>query len=51
MPRSLNVMSESRHVISNNVAFWRCVGSGEPVQPCFKLINSKWFSVSSLIFI
>ena len=32
-----------RHVISHN-----SVGSDEPVQPPFKLKNSKWFSVSSL---
>ena len=28
------------------MAFW-CVDSGEPVQPPFKLRNSKWCSVSS----
>ena len=27
-----------------------CVDSDEPVQPPFKLRNSKWCSISSLIF-
>ena len=43
---------EPQHVISNNVAFWQdCVNSDEPVQPPFKLRNSKWSLVSSLILI
>ena len=40
-----------RHVISNNVVFFSSVDSDEPVQPPFKLRNSKRYSVSSLIVI
>ena len=39
-------------MISNNVVFWHdCVDSEEPLQPLFKLKNSKWCSVSSLTII
>ena len=38
-------------MISNNVAFLTGVNLDEPVQPPVKLRNSKWCSVSSLIFI
>ena len=34
------------HVISNNVGNLTCVDSDEPVQPPFKLRNSKWCSGS-----
>ena len=45
-------INEPRHVISNNVTVWHdCVDSDEPVQPSFKLRNSKWCSVSSLTVI
>ena len=42
---------EPQHVISNNVAFFTSVDSDEPVQPPFKLVNSKCCLVSSLTFI
>ena len=32
---------EPRHESSNNVAFWACIDSDEPVQPPFKVKNSK----------
>ena len=39
----------SQHEISNNVAFWQLnADSDKPVQPPFKLRNSKWCLVSSL---
>ena len=41
-------MTEPRHEISNNLA---SVDSDEPLQPPFKLRNSKWCSVSSLTII
>ena len=39
------------HEISNKCGILTCVDSGEPVQPPFKLSNSKCCSVSSLTFI
>ena len=39
---------ELRHEISNNLT---SVDSDEPLQPSFKLRNSKWCSVSSLTII
>ena len=39
------------YVISNNVAFLTRADSDEPVQPPFKLRNSKLFSVSRLTLI
>ena len=47
MGAGLSLIFEPRHVISNKVAFWQ-VYSDEPVQPPFKLRNSKWCSVNSL---
>ena len=44
------IIYEQWHEISNNVAFWH-VDSDEPLQPPFKLRNSKWCSVSSLTII
>ena len=41
----LSEIIEPVYVISKNVVF--CVDSDEPVQPPFKLRNSKWCSVSS----
>ena len=41
-----NLLYELPHVISNNV-----VDSDEPVQPPYKLRNSKFSSVSSLSLI
>ena len=42
------IYSEPRHEISNNLT---SVDSDEPLQPPFKLRNSKWRSVSSLTLI
>ena len=39
--RLRNISNEPRHEISNNVAFLTSVDSDEPVQPPFKLRNSK----------
>ena len=36
-----NKTNKPVHEISNNVAFFRCVDSDEPLQPPFKLRNFK----------
>ena len=50
LPSEIKIITtyEPRHEISNNVIL-TSVDSDEPVQPPFKLRNSKWYSVSSNI--
>ena len=42
---------EPRHMISNNVAFFKIVDSVEPVKPTVMLINSKCCSFGSFLLI
>ena len=44
-------INEPQHGISNNCGILTCLDSDEPVQPPFKLRNSKWCSDSSLAII
>ena len=37
--------------VSQQCGIWTCVDSDKPLQPPFKLRNSKWCSVSSLLII
>ena len=45
------VLFEPVHAIFNNVAFFTSVDSDKPLQPPFRLRNSKWYSVSSFTII